>query len=839
LIMSDQNNTVLLRVQLDDAGTQKQIQSLVLAIEATRKAQAELTKARQQGTVSEEQYAKQSVDLKLKLKGQQQEQDALVKNLIHYRAMMGSATNSVDQLKAKSALLTMQYNSLSEAERTTTEAGKILTAELEATNAALLDAGKKVGDNRRGVGAYKEAILGAAKESGLFGGVTEKLSGFQEKYAAAQKIVAVVTGETTGATKALRVAFLAVPLFAIIGLLATLYTFLTSTQKGMDLVERKTAAVGAVFNVLLKIVQPVGAAMVRLFTEPKEAATDLVEFLETNVANRFKAFGVLVDAIRNRDTGKLRDGFIQLTTGIADGTAKAKAFVAELGNAATAQEKLTATTQKIRAAEEALSLEREQSRAKIEELKKLSDDSTKSVAVRTVAAKEAAAIENALLARQLELQQQKINTLAAEQKLKGNITNEDKKALNDLRREQATTTQESLALQTELQNKINSLATEGAAAIEAARKAVDEALLKRIEADIAAGASREAAAAKYLDDQLKGDQLRLASAQKLIDDTKTAEATAYAQDAALLDRALETRRLAIEKSYIEGKSSKVEFEKEMRTIEASSLAARLMLATVHKQQTQQIAREIANFEIKENDRVREEQRKIADAKQQITDATLQTALTASQLVIASIDEESAAGQAALAIKKVLAVAEIGINLEKQIAANAEAGAKISASAPPVTIPLGITYTIATDALAIAGAALSTAKILGFRDGGVLNGPAHQQGGIPFTVAGRTGFEAEGGEVILTKGVWSNPLLRPVASALNVLGGGRPLIPASYMGASGLASPLVREQLRGNVTVPIDYNRLATAFAKMSLSVSVRDTKAAAARDAFTQSQANS
>jgi hypothetical protein len=824
LIMSDQNNTVLLRVQLDDAGTQKQIQSLVLAIEATRKAQAELTKARQQGTVSEEQYAKQSVDLKLKLKGQQQEQDALVKNLIHYRAMMGSATNSVDQLKAKSALLTMQYNSLSEAERTTTEAGKILTAELEATNAALLDAGKKVGDNRRGVGAYKEAILGAAKESGLFGGVTEKLSGFQEKYAAAQKIVAVVTGETTGATKALRVAFLAVPLFAIIGLLATLYTFLTSTQKGMDLVERKTAAVGAVFNVLLKIVQPVGAAMVRLFTEPKEAATDLVEFLET---------------IRNRDTGKLRDGFIQLTTGIADGTAKAKAFVAELGNAATAQEKLTATTQKIRAAEEALSLEREQSRAKIEELKKLSDDSTKSVAVRTVAAKEAAAIENALLARQLELQQQKINTLAAEQKLKGNITNEDKKALNDLRREQATTTQESLALQTELQNKINSLATEGAAAIEAARKAVDEALLKRIEADIAAGASREAAAAKYLDDQLKGDQLRLASAQKLIDDTKTAEATAYAQDAALLDRALETRRLAIEKSYIEGKSSKVEFEKEMRTIEASSLAARLMLATVHKQQTQQIAREIANFEIKENDRVREEQRKIADAKQQITDATLQTALTASQLVIASIDEESAAGQAALAIKKVLAVAEIGINLEKQIAANAEAGAKISASAPPVTIPLGITYTIATDALAIAGAALSTAKILGFRDGGVLNGPAHQQGGIPFTVAGRTGFEAEGGEVILTKGVWSNPLLRPVASALNVLGGGRPLIPASYMGASGLASPLVREQLRGNVTVPIDYNRLATAFAKMSLSVSVRDTKAAAARDAFTQSQANS
>ncbi|TGE08340.1 hypothetical protein EU556_11530 [Hymenobacter fodinae] len=42
------------------------------------------------------------------------------------------------------------------------------------------------------------------------------------------------------------------------------------------------------------------------------------------------------------------------------------------------------------------------------------------------------------------------------------------------------------------------------------------------------------------------------------------------------------------------------------------------------------------------------------------------------------------------------------------------------------------------------------------------------------MAGRPGFEAEGNEIILTKGVHRNPVLRPFASLLNMLGGGKPL-----------------------------------------------------------------
>jgi len=55
-------------------------------------------------------------------------------------------------------------------------------------------------------------------------------------------------------------------------------------------------------------------------------------------------------------------------------------------------------------------------------------------------------------------------------------------------------------------------------------------------------------------------------------------------------------------------------------------------------------------------------------------------------------------------------------------------------------------------------------------GGVLNGPSHAQGGIPFAVGGRLGFEAEGGEAIINKR--STAMFKPMLSAINQAGGGR-------------------------------------------------------------------
>lgn len=65
--------------------------------------------------------------------------------------------------------------------------------------------------------------------------------------------------------------------------------------------------------------------------------------------------------------------------------------------------------------------------------------------------------------------------------------------------------------------------------------------------------------------------------------------------------------------------------------------------------------------------------------------------------------------------------------------------------------------IALQALPIASGALQTAAVLSqkfqpktFQDGGMIEGASHADGGVPFTVAGRAGFEAEGGEYIFSR-----------------------------------------------------------------------------------------
>lgn len=70
-----------------------------------------------------------------------------------------------------------------------------------------------------------------------------------------------------------------------------------------------------------------------------------------------------------------------------------------------------------------------------------------------------------------------------------------------------------------------------------------------------------------------------------------------------------------------------------------------------------------------------------------------------------------------------------------------------------------------------GGVLSLTK---FNEGSILKGLSHEDGGIPFTIAGKQGFEAEGGEVLLTKNVSKDPDLLGMASKINEVAGGKKL-----------------------------------------------------------------
>jgi hypothetical protein len=106
-----------------------------------------------------------------------------------------------------------------------------------------------------------------------------------------------------------------------------------------------------------------------------------------------------------------------------------------------------------------------------------------------------------------------------------------------------------------------------------------------------------------------------------------------------------------------------------------------------------------------------------------------------------------------------------------------------------------------------------------RRGGVLTGSDHSRGGIPFTVAGQPGFEAEGGEAIINKR--SSRMYRRELSAINQAGGGVAFATGGIIGTSQTRTASVQAQ---NQTAVRDA--VITAYQNLPpIIVSVEDINA--------------
>lgn len=77
---------------------------------------------------------------------------------------------------------------------------------------------------------------------------------------------------------------------------------------------------------------------------------------------------------------------------------------------------------------------------------------------------------------------------------------------------------------------------------------------------------------------------------------------------------------------------------------------------------------------------------------------------------------------------------------------------------------------AAAATAAAGVQMAVIDNQKFAQGGIAQGPSHANGGIPFTVQGRGGYEMEGGEAIINKR--STAMFGGLLSIVNQLGGGK-------------------------------------------------------------------
>lgn len=168
------------------------------------------------------------------------------------------------------------------------------------------------------IGNYGDAVKGISPQ--LDAMITQLQNIYKGLLANKEMLLAttVATNGTAKAMKLLKLALISTGIGAFVVLLGSLVTYLSTTQAGIDAVTSVTRPLQAIFKSMLGVVQNLGGALFKAFSKPKQLLTDLVKFIETNVANRFKAFGVIIEGISTMDFKKVSNGVLQFGTGVED-----------------------------------------------------------------------------------------------------------------------------------------------------------------------------------------------------------------------------------------------------------------------------------------------------------------------------------------------------------------------------------------------------------------------------------------------------------------------------------------------------------------------------------------
>jgi hypothetical protein len=295
----------------------------------------------------------------------------------------------------------------------------------------------------------------------------------------------------------------------------------------------------------------------------------------------------------------------------------------------------------------------------------------------------------------------------------------------------------------------------------------DELELARLEAErteFAATAAKKRASAKALENtitQKSNDEFTKAQ----LDNLKALEAAEKKarEDRLKAEKNLQDLRLALMEEGLQKELALIELETERRIealigSETQIQEQRLMLEELQAQQIQAVrdkyeAQQAASDEKAKADQLARdaklaaEQMAIAQEKADYENALNQEQLTMAgqtsdfltDLTASRIKDEASAKK----IRKVGAVAEIGINLQKELSANAAYAATLG--------PGGLAYLALKNPPAIVRAVIGTARVLAFQKGGYVEGPSHSQGGIPGVVKS-TGqpIEFEGGEFFFSR-----------------------------------------------------------------------------------------
>ena len=867
--------------------------------------------------------------------------DTLVKNHISTEAtkMKQNETmkGSIKEISSALSQNKLIYQQLSEEERENADVGGKLLAVIQEQDKKYKELQKSIGNNQVDVGNYRQAILDAIGDNQAFGtSMNSVINNFNTMKvqiialanpfvnfvqtgrlaAPAMNAAAVATSKTSLAMKILRGAVISTGIGALVVALGSLIAYFTSTQEGIDKVNKVLTPLKVVFQTLIGVVQNFGKYLLEAITHPKQMLIDLLDFLKGQFMNRLNGMIDIFKGIGKIITGDIKEGIKQVgeaaaqtVTGVENVVGKVKdagkAMSDTIDEAIKRGQRIEEIGVKLASSEADFVKQSEALKLEFAEQNQIARDTSKTISEREAAAKKSIEIQkqinklvterNNLEIERMELQQQSNDTSDAER-----ADLERKKAENN--KAKAEQIQSEIA-QTKVLNSIRNTARQeqeakNKEAADKARKLLEEELKWQKEA-IDDYVKTNSAIAKSMQERLDIEEKGMRDRLAILETEKT--------KGLIKQREYEKQKKEIERDFLKIKAelSVEAVQKEAEQYEAQNKTkinseTRLTAELIAQEQVRQDAIYQKKVEALEKEKklkqdanewdynaeeehqnrlhtlqeehdtqsrdlkkraneLDKEQRKLnadldfqeriarleaenaseweikyaqlenenalalekADEQHQagqLSDEQYEKTLTTIRLNYAkkkkAIDEgvemaklqafQSVLGQMKglfgehTALSKAAAVAETTINTYM---------AAQKAYSSMVGIPIvGPALGAAAAAAAVASGMMNVQKIVDtetdkYEAGGLIVGKSHASGGVPFTVAGRGGFEAEGGEYIINKR--ATAMYFPVLEAINKSAGYGSYNPV-YMAAGGVIKQVPTE-------MKIDYKEMMNAI----------------------------
>lgn len=701
----------------------------------------------------------------------------------------------------------------------------ILTNEDELKLSKEID--KKLNDNNDTIKENSDALsqqkINIGNYGSALGGVGGQLGAFitqGQALVAGLKAQRVALSGTSKGLKAFRIALIATGIGAIVVALGALVGMFLKTQSGVDSLTRVFTPLKIIFESFIGVMQTVGETIFKAFNDPKQTIIDLGNLIKTNITNRIDGLVEVFKILSSGSLDGLGEALSKTATGVENLGSKMKDFANDsvdfINEAVERGNKIADLGIEAEKAEIELVRLQTKNLAIIKEAELISKDKAKTDEERQMALNNAIKASKELEKTEQNILDLKIEKLTLEQ-ISNDTNREDQLELANLEKERADATIAQQATEMKFLGVKNQLENESAKQAEKIAKERIASTIENLNLDLEL--FKENNRQKLESDgelnsalvKTKIETLRFINTKELEElqfhfDNKLIKQKEFdlaklqlenefqAQKTELLQTLAseeEAKRIASVEAEREQKQIEFEIELEENSIKRQTEFERkledeaiqfemdqefLNQQLTDKQLTQdQFDRLSEVAQKKHNDNLNKLNKAKADVDKRINEELRKSELVAlgATLGIVSdlLGQNSKEGKA-------FAVAEALINTYLGISAGVSLGY-------PAAIPA-----VAAAAVAGFGAVKNIVSTKPKAEAGMLIGPSHSSGGIH--------IEAEGGEAVINKKSMQNPMLRSLASQINVAGGGR-----SFFAEGGLVGSSINSSINSALGVSLD------------------------------------